>query len=419
LEAPDEMTGSIRVTTVGASAGPGDLIAAIPQPTAALSFVSEGEGVVGWGVFARLETSGPHAAAEIASWWADLCAGLDADDLVHVPGSGPLLFVSLGFTPDDPSVAIVPQAVFGCRDGRRFSTIVDAGRGLTAPVPMHPSGPVSYHDGAFPAAAYGEAVGVAVDRIRAGELSKVVLAHDLVAEAAEPIDERQLLTRLSAAYPTCWTFAVDGLLGASPELLVRRRGRRVMSRVLAGTAWPAHPGEHTAGVVATHLLGSRKDLDEHGYAVDSVRDVLRSVTDDVRVPRAPRALPLANLTHLVTDIVARLPSRAERGVCSASSALALADRLHPTAAVGGTPRAAALSLISELEPTGRGRYAAPVGWMDRHGNGEFALALRCAQVSGSTARLFAGCGIVADSDPATEIREAAVKMIPMREALGA
>ena len=152
--------------------------------------------------------------------------------------------------------------------------------------------------------------------IRGGALRKVVLAHDLIARTEYPLDERHLLTRLAAAYPTCWTFAVDGLIGASPEMLIRRHGRRVSSRVLAGTAWPEHAGEHTAGTVATHLLGSEKDLAEHAYAVDSVAEVLRQVSADVRVPRSPRALPLANLTHLVTDITARLPSHepAESGV---------------------------------------------------------------------------------------------------------
>lgn len=397
---------------------PVDPLAALPEPTGNLSFVSGGDGLVGWGTHARFAVSGPDAADRIAAWWDDLCRGFEVDDAVALSGSGPVVFVSLGFGPDDESVAVVPRTVVGVRDGRRFRTTIGGPDGALSPTqPVRTPGRISYHDGTLPVTEFVTAVGAAVDRIRAGGVRKVVLAHDLIADTEFPLDERHLLNRLAAAYPTCWTFAVDGLVGASPEMLIRRHGRRVSSRVLAGTAWPEHAGEHTAGTVATHLLGSEKDLAEHAYAVDSVAEVLRQVSPDVRVPRAPRALPLANLTHLVTDISARLPSQRRRTALSGSSALALAARLHPTAAVGGTPRAAALALIDALEPGHRGRYAAPVGWLDRAGDGEFAIALRCAQVQDGHVRLIAGCGIVADSDPTTEAREAQVKMIPIRDAL--
>lgn len=397
---------------------PADPIAALPEPTGNVSFVSGGDGLVGWGSYARLTVSGPDAADVIAHWWADLCAGFQIDDAVGLSGSGPVVFVSLAFAPGDESVAVVPRTVVGSRDGRRFCTTIGGSEALLTPsTPVRTPGRISYHDGSQPVTEFVAAVGAAVGHIRDGGLRKVVLAHDLIACTEFPLDERHLLTRLAAAYPTCWTFAVDGLVGASPEMLLRRHGRKVSSRVLAGTAWPEHAGEHTAGTVATHLLGSEKDLAEHTYAVDSVAEVLRQVSPDVRVPRTPRALPLANLTHLVTDITARLPSERRRSAVSASSALALAARLHPTAAVGGTPRAAALELIEALEPGSRGRYAAPVGWLDHHGDGEFAIALRCAQIEGDQIRLIAGCGIVADSDPQTEAREAQVKMIPIRDAL--
>jgi menaquinone-specific isochorismate synthase len=397
---------------------PTDPLAALPEPTGTLSFVSGGEGIVGWGSYARLSVRGPDAADVIARWWADLCAGFDVDDAVGLSGSGPVVFVSLAFSPDDESVAVVPRTVVGSRNGRRFRTTVGGDDGFVAPAtPVRSPGRVCYSDGSQPVTEFVASVAAAVQHIRSGGLRKVVLAHDLLATTEFPLDERHLLAGLAAAYPTCWTFAVDGLIGASPEMLLSRHGRKVSSRVLAGTAWPEHAGEHTAGTVATHLLGSGKDLAEHAYAVDSVAEVLRQVSSDVRIPRSPRALPLANLTHLVTDITARLPSQARRDPRSASSALALAARLHPTAAVGGTPRSAALDLIRRLEPGRRGRYAAPVGWLDSHGDGEFAIALRCAQIEGDQVRLLAGCGIVADSDPGTEAREAQVKMIPIRDAL--
>ncbi len=419
--APHVRPGFVRVASRFSEAIPADLISALPQPVGTLSFVAEGSGLVGWGNYARFTATGPDAAEQIARWWADLSLNFEVADDVRLPGSGPIVFVSLGFADTDTSVATVPQTVIGSRDGRRFVTTVghpQPSRGFVRDVmPVTAPGRIRYADGSLTVSGYIEAVRMAVDRIQAGDLDKVVLAHDLIARAEFDVDERYLLARLAAAYPTCWTFAVDGLVGASPEMLIRRHGRKVSSRVLAGTAWPEHAGEHTTGTVATHLLASAKDLAEHAYAVDSVADVLREVSPDLRVPRKPRALPLANLTHLVTDISGRLADTSPRSPDSPSSALRLAARLHPSAAVGGTPTAAATSLIAELEPTSRDRYAAPVGWLDAVGDGEFAIALRCARISGRDVRLIAGCGIVADSDPETEAREAQIKMIPVRDAL--
>jgi menaquinone-specific isochorismate synthase len=265
---------------------------------------------------------------------------------------------------------------------------------------------VRYSDAGLSATAFAQAVTVATARIRAGEAAKVVLAHGLDASATHALDERFLLHRLAGAYPTCMTFAVAGLIGASPELLLRRRGPDVLSRVLAGTAWPDRAGEE----VSAELLVSAKDRAEHDFAVRSVADALAPVVDGIDVPDEPQPLVLANLTHMATEITARLRP-------STATALDLVARLHPTAAVGGTPTEVARAMIRELVPAPRGRYAAPVGWIDRAGDGEFAIALRCAEIDGRTARLMAGCGIVADSDPATEAREAQIKMVPMRDAL--
>ena len=195
-----------------------------------------------------------------------------------------------------------------------------------------------------------------MERIRAGEAAKVVLAHDMQVITSAPVDERYLLLRLAADYPTCATFAVDGLVGATPEMLMRRTGVEVTSRVLAGTAWPEHSGDQ----VEKDLLASAKDLEEHEYAVRSVASVLAPVTSELVVPVTPHPLTLTNLTHLATDVHGRLIGDAG----TAPSALDLAARLHPTAAVGGTPTAVALAMIADLEPVPRGRYAAPVGWMD-------------------------------------------------------
>ncbi len=396
------------------------LLSLLPRPTGSVCFVggdpesgagTGDRGFVGWGVHARYTATGPNAAARIQEWFEQVRAGLRVTDPIGAPGTGPLAFVSLGFDDSDVAVAVVPQVVVGRSAGIGFVTRIGPATGVggsdtSTPQPLRPPGPIRYADAELSVAGFTSAVAAATDRIRRGELDKVVLAHDLVATAARPVDERLLLARLADRYPGCWTFDVEGLVGASPELLIRRQGRRIASRVLAGTAWREHRGD----AVADDLLHSPKDVAEHAYAVRSVGDVLSPVCVDLHVPARPRPLELANLTHLSTDITGRLGE-------FAPTALELAARLHPTAAVGGTPTELARQVIRELEPAGRGRYAAPVGWIDGRGDGEFAIALRCAQVNGRSVRLMAGCGIVADSDPAIEAREAQVKMIPIRDAL--
>jgi menaquinone-specific isochorismate synthase len=236
----------------------------------------------------------------------------------------------------------------------------------------------------------------------------VVLAHDLVATAEADIDVRAVLAGLAARNPGCWTFSVAGLVGATPELLVSRTGDRVVSRVLAGTT--ARGGDAASDHQRVDaLLHSRKDLEEHRYAVESLVAALAPHVRDIDVPEQAVPLELTNVTHLSTDVTATL--------ADGSDALDLLGAVHPTAAVGGTPTEAALDLIEELEPMSRGRYTGPVGWVDARGDGEWGIALRCAQLDGPTARLFAGCGIVAGSDPDDEVLEAQAKLVPVRDAL--
>jgi menaquinone-specific isochorismate synthase len=249
-----------------------------------------------------------------------------------------------------------------------------------------------------------------VARLRDGELGKVVLAHDLIASVAaedSPVDPRYLLHGLADRYPNCWTFAVDGLVGATPELLLRRTGETVSARVLAGTVWPRE--DMDTDQLAANLLASAKNQEEHRYAVESLAATLAPFCSALTVPADPEVLRLRNVLHLATDVHGTLADDV--------SLLTLTGAAHPTAAVGGTPREAAVALITELEGMDRGRYAGPVGWIDAAGDGEFGIALRCAQVAGATVRLFAGCGIVADSDPDSEVVEAAAKFVPMRDAL--
>lgn len=247
-----------------------------------------------------------------------------------------------------------------------------------------------------------------VERIRAGELDKAVLARDAFAEATSPIDVRTLLERLRTRFPSCFAFCVDGMVGATPELLLRREGDRLTSLVLAGTR-PRGEDPDSDRRLAEELMSSAKDVDEHRMAVDSLRASLGPLTEELDVPPRPRLLALPNVQHLATPARALLSP----GV----SALDAVAALHPTAAVGGTPTADAMRLIAEVEDMDRVGYAGPVGWLDGAGNSEWGIALRCARVEGARARLFAGCGIVAQSDPRAELAETESKFRVMREAL--
>jgi menaquinone-specific isochorismate synthase len=255
----------------------------------------------------------------------------------------------------------------------------------------------------------------AVRRINAGDLEKVVLARDLLATAAADVDVRWPLRRLASAYPTCWTFHVDGFFGATPELLVRRERGLVTSRVLAGTIRRTGDDARDLMLAAT-LARSSKDLEEHEYAVRSVVSSFAPYCSSMNVPEAPFVLHLPNVMHLATDVAGVVADPAD--TTGTASSLALAAALHPSAAVGGHPTSVAVDLIAEIEGMPRGRYAGPVGWMDASGDGEWGIGLRSAVVAGPTVRLFAGCGVVGDSDPESELAESSAKLVPVRDALG-
>jgi menaquinone-specific isochorismate synthase len=387
----------------------------------ALSWVRRGEGLVGWGEAARLEVTGPDALAEAAAWWDAHSAGLDVDDRAGVPGSGPVVFASVAFDPAaGTSVFVVPEVVVGRRGGAAWVTTTgdaDPADVLASSPATVPAGPgrLRYADGALDPASWCATVATAVQRISAGELAKVVLARDLLVTADAPLDARSLLARLAARFPDCWTFAVDGLLGATPELLLRRTGRRLSSRVLAGTA-PRGAGADDERLAAD-LLSSTKDRAEHALAVDSLVRALEPYCTTLTAPAEPELLTLANVRHLATDVTGVQRGSGARG---RAGLLELVGAVHPTAAVCGTPTAAAAALIGELEGMDRGRYAGPVGWVDARGDGEFGLALRCAELSDedpASARLFAGCGIVAGSDPAAELAETQAKFAAFQAAL--
>ncbi|MCW2741728.1 MAG: entC [Blastococcus sp.] len=408
---------SARTVTTVRTEGDGALLPRLPAE-GALSWVRGGEGLVGWGAAARLEVTGPGALAEAAAWWAEYTDGLDVDDELGVPGSGPVLFASIAFDPTaGTSVFVVPEVAFGQRHGVGWLTTVGDvdPRDLEVPAPPEDGAPLRlrYADGALDPATWCAAVATAVERIGAGELAKVVLARDLLVSADVPLDPRRLLRRLADRFPDCWTFAVDGLLGATPELLLRRSGRQLSARVLAGTA-PRGAGAEDERLAAA-LVGSAKDRAEHALAVDSLVQALEPYCTQLHAPAEPALLTLANVRHLVSDVTGTQRRRGARG---GAGLLDLIGAVHPTAAVCGTPTPEAAAVIAELEGMDRGRYAGPVGWLDARGDGEFGLALRCAELVGDDgARLFAGCGIVAGSEPAAELAETQSKFAAFQAAL--
>lgn len=396
---------------------PGPLLSVLPAGNS-LAWVRRGEGLVGWGEAARFDTSRANRFSTADAWWRRFVSGAIVRDDIQLPGSGPVAFGSFAFA-NSPrmSTLIVPEVVVGHRDGRWWITTVGLG-GRLPPAPSLPDieplrrpGLVTFADGAKSGAEWQIVVADAVRRIERGDLSKVVLARDLIAEFRTPIDNRWPLRQLGDRYPRCWTFAVDALIGATPELLVRRERGLVTSRVLAGTIRRTGDDVHDLTLAAS-LARSSKDLEEHEYAVRSVADALDPFCSSMNLPESPFVLHLRNVMHLATDIA---------GVASDNaSSLGIAAALHPSAAVGGTPTQAAQELIAEIEGLDRGRYAGPVGWIDGSGDGEWGIALRCGEAepaSPTRMRLIAGCGIVAGSDPAAELAESTAKLVPMRDAL--
>ena len=398
------------VRTVGVP-DPGDLLSRLPQDSP-LAWIRHGEGLIGWGEAHRVSLPAGDqrfvtAAAELAAWFDSA----DLDREVTGLGTGPVAFVSATFDWfEEGSSLVVPRMVLGRRDGQAWLTVVgDGPADIPEALPLAPPTRVRYAGASVSEITWLDAVASAARTIRSDDaLSKVVLARDLRVWAAEDLDVRTLARRVAERFDGCWTFIHDGLVGATPELLVRRTDDRVESIVLAGSAARA-PALDDDKQLGEQLLASSKDRVEHQIAVASVVERMNGVCHDVVADPAPWLLRLANLQHLATRVTGALDG--------GRSALELAGVLHPTAAVCGTPRPAAMQRIRDTEGMDRGRYAGPVGWVDADGNGEFGIALRCARVTGNRARLFSGAGIVGESLPELELEETRLKLRAMQSAL--
>lgn len=393
---------------------PQDLFSLLPADQV-LSWVRSGEGLVAYGEYARLEVSGPDRFSEASAWWREHVRSFRINDTVRTSGTGPLAFGSFAFSESETSVLIIPEVIFGRHGEQSWITTIGQERALVdEPYADEKDYTIAWGEGSRGAVSWQGAVANAVHLIQAGELDKVVLARDVQAVASKPIDIRRLMAKLAENYPKTWVFAVDNLVGATPELLVRLTKGLVTSRVLAGTIRRSGDDERDLALAAS-LARSSKDLEEHDYAVRSVADALAPFCSSMNVNESPFVLHLANVMHLATDVNGVLADS-----LSTRDSLHLVQSLHPTAAVCGTPTAVARDLITEIEGLNRGRYAGPVGWIDAKGDGEWGIALRCAEISKEDPRkirLFAGCGIVAGSIPEEELAESQAKLLPMRDAL--
>ena len=406
-----------------------------------VSWVHEGHGLIGLRRALTIEAHGDERIEALrAAWRAVIGAAWWRDALVR-PGTGPVALGTITFSPasEQSSVLLVPEVLIGLDDGAWLTTAVSAATGGVEPEHPDPealikalvteartaigrehedgdAGATAVEAGALSEEQWCRTVARTQERMRSGQARKVVLARDVLARPTAPLATGTVLRRLASDYPSTWTFAVDQMVGASPELLLRLRDRRLTSRVLAGTA-RRRAGEDAPATarLAAWLEGSEKNNREHELARASAITALEPLCSVVNAP-ARFVLSLPNVLHLASDVTGV--------VAGDTGALALVDALHPTAAVCGTPTPAAARLIEEAESMDRGRYAGPVGWVDWHGEGEWCIALRSAQLPAggpgphSPARVFGGGGIMPDSEPADELAETTAKMRPVLGALG-
>ena len=395
------------------------------------AFASPRRVLLGSGVAARIELPAPWP--EHLHRVTEALRSIETDDGADL---SPTALAALPYARDLPGSFVVP-AILHTRtaDGERrilqvtgSGQLTDSGaersggtvepgpRG-TAPASSIPAGPESSGRepaelavrSSIPSAQWCAAVATARDRIRGGELTKVVLARGIEVESDVPFDAASLWNRLVAIHPGAYVFAVDEFVGASPELLVSRFGSTVRAQPMAGTT-PRSGHPESDQRLATELLTSPKNLQEHQITIDAVHETLLPWCSYLDAEPTPSVVAAGPVQHLATLVEGRLST-------PEPSVLELMAALHPTPAVGGSPRGAALDLQAELEQTPRGRYAGPVGWVDARGDGAFAVGIRSVQLRPHGAILFTGVGVVGDSDPAAELAETRAKAQALLSAL--
>ena len=378
-------------------------------PTGDFLFARSNQTLVGQGVALRLSATGKDRIATLAAKWLEVCAAAEISDQVKLPGSSLVAFSSITFSQNSKteSVLVVPKKLFVIRPEASFVIEVEADEQAA----IATAAPTQFQVGKLSPIGFQTAVTNAIAQINETDLQKVVLSRDLEMILDSQPDLTQPLARLQQRYPDCWTYKVEGVFGASPELLLRAERGEVSARVLAGTAGRGTDPD-VDRAIADGLSHSIKNNHEHAYAVQSMVSELEPFCEWVEADAQPFSLALPDLWHLATDVRGKLKP--------ATSLLDVIARLHPTAAVAGTPRDLAISLIEELEPYDRGGYAGPVGWVSADGSGELAIALRGGIIESVgdhvVIRAIAGCGIVAESDPQAELAETELKFRAVRYA---
>jgi menaquinone-specific isochorismate synthase len=378
-------------------------------------FINQGQGLIGFGEAIRIEATGANRIIELNSEWQKVVQNAEIQDSVGSPGSGLIAFGAVAFAESSAtkSVLVVPKVVIGLSGSALWLTIVNTTEENALELiqgKAKEQSPLRFESGKISPDQFKENIERALKEIVSNTIEKVVLARDLVSELPSGFDYSIALQKLAAKFDTCFTYSVDGLFGASPELLVKVSHSQVSARVLAGTAGRGtDPSVDEA--IGSALTSSHKNLGEHKFAVDSLVSELAVLATEIDADEKPFSLALPNLWHLASDIHAVLKAD--------STSLQVVNALHPSAAVAGTPRIKAQHLIAELENLDRGRYAGPVGWIGADGDGVWAIALRGAQVekNENQIRAFAGCGIVAESEAEAELAETNLKFKPILEAL--
>jgi len=399
-----------------------------------LVWARHGKGMLGFGEAARATASGPERFSALSAWFRSLSDDAVITDAVGRPGTGLAAFASFAFsrTSSFASRIVVPEILLGADDDGAWITWCTPDPDVEMNAAAAESRLAELRARSAEAAGTASSVEVggvaperfldgvarAVERIRGGEVDKIVLARDAVVTMSPAVPVAETLRALSRHYVDCWTYGVDGLIGATPEMLIQVLHGTARARVLAGTLDREAVVEGGDAAATASLVADAKQRQEHQFAIESLVEALGPLVSSLQSPAEPFVLQLPNVWHLASDVRAALAPRLDG---STPGAMDLLDVVHPTAAVCGTPRVRAGEIIRELEAVDRGAYAGPVGWVDAAGNGEFGIALRGGVVSpeADAVRIWAGCGIVADSVPEAELAETWAKMRPMLQALGA
>ncbi len=366
-------------------------------------FLHQDYQIVASGSALRLSATGEERTQKLADGWRQVIADAQVVDESDSDSPGLIALTSITFDSQskEESILVVPAETFVLSDKACFRITAQAEEETQSVQGVHGE----FRTGLQTDEKFLSSVESALAAIEKGQIEKVVLAKDLILPISSEPDLGQPLRRLHKRYPDCWTYKIGNVFGASPELLLKAEDGQVSARVLAGTAGRGTDPD-VDKAIADGLAHSLKNKHEHLYAVQSLVSELEPFCENVEFDEEPFSLALPDLWHLATDVRGTLKPQ--------FTLLDVIQKLHPTAAVAGTPREQAITLIRELEPFDRGGYAGPVGWLSSNGSGEIAIALRGGVIEENQIRAIAGCGIVSESTPQAELDETELKFKAVR-----